>query len=347
MGPILGMSGKLIWVYTMVDPIKNRSLLRRIGYVLGVFVAPVLLLAAIGVTYEAIEESREGRDDTPPGRLIDVSGHKMHLNCAGRGSPTVVLESGLWTDSEVWYKAQPEISKLTRVCSYDRAGMGFSDPRPKQKADSVNIAHNLHTLLTNAGENPPYVLVGHSLGGIHVLVYQNLYPADVIGMVLVDSGHPDQEKRLPPEMNKTQSRMYLQSKLWGLTVPLGLPRLLALCGRTVECDWKIVKAREAEVDALKDSGDEARQAGSLDSLPLVVVSRDPEKGAAPGLIPPDLSRRFENQWVQLQEELTRLSTNGSRVVASGSTHYVQLDRPDVVIAAIQKVLEEAKQPSTD
>lgn len=199
--------------------------------------------------------------------------------------------------------------------------------------------------MANAGENPPYVVVGHSLGGIHVLVYQNLYPADVIGMVLVDSGHADQENRLPTEMNKTQSRMYLQSKFWGLAVPLGVPRLLGLCGRTVECDWKIVKARQAEVDALKDNSDEARHAGSLDSLALVVVSRDPQKGAAPGMLPPDLSRRFESQWVQLQEELTHLSTNGSRVVAAGSTHYIQLDRPDVVIAAIQKVLEETKQPS--
>ena len=312
---------------------------------LGAFVALTLLVAAIGATYEAIEESRENRDYTPPGRLIDVSSHKMHLNCSGRGSPTVVLESGLWNDSGIWYKVQPEISKLTRVCSYDRAGLGFSELRPKQEADSINVAHNLHTLLENAGENPPYVLVGHSLGGIHVLVYQNLYSADVIGMVLVDSGHPDQENRLPPEMNKVQSRMYLQSKLWGLAVPLGLPRLLGLCERTVECSWQTVRAREAEVNAIKHSGNEARQAGMLDSLPLVVVSRDPQKGAAPDLISPDLSRRFENQWVQLQEELTHLSTNGSRVVATGSTHYVQLDRPDVVIGAIQKVLEAAKQNS--
>ena len=322
----------------LTAPIKKRTALRWLGYTLGGFMIIVLLLAAIGATYEAIAESREA-SEPPPGRLVDVAGRKMHLYCTGQGTPTVILESGLWNDSEVWYKVQPEIFKLTRVCSYDRAGLGFSELRPEQEADSVNVAHNLHTLLANARENPPYVLVGHSLGGIHVLVYQNLFPTDVVGMVLVDSGHPDQENRLPPEMNKIQSRMYLQSKLWGLAVPLGLPRLLGLCGRTVECSWQTVKAREAEVDALNDSGDEARHARSLDPLPLVVVSRDPEKGAAPGLIPPDLSRRFENQWVVLQEELARLSTNGSRVVATGSTHYVQIDRPDVVIAAIQKVLD--------
>lgn len=329
----------------MADPIEKRSRLRRVGYELGVFVALVLLLAAIGATYEAIEESREKHNHTPPGRLIDVSGHKMHLNCSGRGSPIAVLESGLGNDSEIWHKVQPEISKSTRVCSYDRAGMGFSELRPKQEADSVNVAHNLHTLLVNAGENPPYVLVGHSLGGIYVRVYQNLYPGEVIGMVLVDSSHPDQQKRLPPELNKTLSRRGFRSTFWGIAVPLGVPRLLGLCGRKVECNRKVIKAREAEVDAIKDSDDEARNAVSLDSLPLVVVSHDPQKGAAPGRIEPDLSRRIENQWVPLQEELTRLSANGSRVVATGSTHYVQLDRPDVVIGAIQKVSEEAKQNS--
>jgi pimeloyl-ACP methyl ester carboxylesterase len=329
----------------MADPDKQRSRLRWIRYVVGVSIAVLLLLVAIGATYEKIEESREDSHDVPPGRLIDVSGHKMHLNCSGAGSPTVVLESGLWNDSGVWFKVQPEVSTLTRTCSYDRGGLGFSELRPEQEADSANVAHNLHALLANARESLPYVLVGHSLGGIHVLVYQNLYPTDVVGMVLVESGHPDQENRLPPEMNKIQSRMYLQSKFWGRAVPLGLPRLLGLCGRTVECDWQTVKAREGEVDALKDSANEARHTRSLDSLPLVVVSRDPEKGAAPGLISSDLSGRFENQWVVLQEELTHLSTNSSRVVATGSTHYVQLDRPDLVIAAIQKVLKAAKQNS--
>jgi len=111
-------------------------------------------------------------------------------------------------------------------------------------------------------------------------------------MVLVDSEHPDQENRLPPEMNKIQSRLYLKSKLWGLAVPLGIPRLLGLCGVTVECHWQTVKAREAEVQAIGASLNEARHTGSLDSMPLVVVSRDPEKGAAPGSISPEVSQRF-------------------------------------------------------
>jgi pimeloyl-ACP methyl ester carboxylesterase len=335
----------------MADPIKRRSVLRWLGYALGGFIVIILLLAAIGATYQSIESSRDRRMNPPPGRFVDVSGHKMHLDCTGQGAPTVVLESGLWDDWVVWYKVQPAISKFAEVCSYDRAGLGFSDPRPDQQPDSSNIAHNLHTLLANAGVNPPYVLVGHSLGGIHILDYQNLYPADVVGMVLVDSGHPDQENRVPPEMKKIQSRLYFKSKFWGLALPLGLTRLMGACGggppeiramqRTVGCRWQTVKAREAEVNAIGASS-EGRHAGSLGSIPLIVLSRDPEKGAAPGLIPAELSRQFEDQWVQMQEELARLSTNASRVVATGSTHYVQLDRPDLVIAAIQKVLDAAR-----
>ena len=316
------------------------QVLLKLRYAIGV----ILLLAAIGATYQAIESSREEREP-PHGRLVDVGGHKMHLDCEGQGAPTVILESGLWDDATVWHNVQFEIAKLAQVCSYDRAGLGYSDPRPDQVPDSRNIARNLHMLLANAGVRPPYVLVGHSLGGIHIRVYQNLYPSGVVGMVLVDSGHPDQEDRLAPEMNKVQSRLYLESKLWGLAVPLGIPRLLGACGVTVECHWQTVKAREAEMQAIRASADEARHAASLDSMPLVVVSRDPEKGAAPESIPLEVSHRFEEQWVHMQEELARLSTNGSRVVAIGSTHYVQIDRGDVVIAAIQKVSHAARSTS--
>jgi pimeloyl-ACP methyl ester carboxylesterase len=336
----------------MADPIKNRSVLRWLGYALAGFMVLILLLATIGATYESIESSRDLRFNPPPGLLVDVGGHKMHLDCSGQGAPTVLLESGLSDDWLVWYRVQPAISKLTRVCSYDRAGLGFSDPRPDQQPDSRNIALNLHTLLANAGVNPPYVLVGHSIGGIHIRVYQNLYPAEVVGMVLVDSGHPDQEKQVQAEMRRLQSRLYLKGKLWGLAVPWGLTRLVGACGggppeiramqRTVDCRWQTVKASEAEVNATGASADEGRRTGSLGTMPLVVLSRDPEKGAAPGLIPAELSRQFEDQWVLMQEELVRLSTNSSRVVAIGSTHYVQIDRPDLVIAAIRKVLEAAR-----
>jgi pimeloyl-ACP methyl ester carboxylesterase len=338
----------------MTESRKKRSFLRWIAYALGALLVLLLLLAAIGGVYEAIASSRDRHMNPPPGRLVNVDGYQMHLVCTGAGTPTVVLESGLGDAWLPWYKVQPAISKVTQVCSYDRAGLGFSDPRP-EKPDSRNIAHNLRALLAAAGVNPPYVLVGHSIGGIHVRVYQHLYPADAVGIVLVDSSHPDQEQRLPPEIKKFESRFYLEAELLGLTMPLGLPRLTGACGRgspeiaamqrTIECRWQTVKAAEAELRAFSASADEGRETGSLGTLPLVVLSHDPNKGAAPGMIPADVGRRLEDAWVQMQEELAHLSTNGSRIVATGSTHYVQLDRPDLVIAAVRNVLNESRAPA--
>lgn len=338
----------------MTEPLKKRSFLRRIVYALGALLVLLLLLAAVGAVYEAIASSRDRRMNPAPGRLVKVDGYQMHLVCAGAGSPTVVLESGLGDAWLPWYKVQPAVAQLTQVCSYDRAGLGFSDPRPQQP-DSRSIAHNLHGLLAAAGVNPPYVLVGHSIGGIHVRVYQHLYPAEAVGMVLVDSSHPDQEQRLPAELRKFESRFYLEAELLGLTIPLGIPRLTHACGggppeiaamqRTIECRWQTLKATEAELNAFSASADEGRQTGSLSTLPLVVLSHDPNKGAAPGMIPADVGRRMEEAWVEMQEELARLSTNGSRVVATGSTHYIQLDRPDLVIAAVRKVLDESRAPA--
>ncbi len=191
---------------------------------------------------------------------------------------------------------------------------------------------------------PPYVLVGHSIGGIHIRVYQNTYPADVAGMVLVDSSHPDQRKRFPSELMKWSALQSLEFKLVKLAMPFGVPRFLVLCGdgpaeirdtlRTVECQTRWAETQEAELNAFDSSAAEGRTAGSLGSMPLVVLSHDPDKGGFPRIIGADVAKRMEIAWGQMQEDLSHLSTKGSRVVAKGATHYVQLDRPDLVIDAV-------------
>jgi len=122
----------------------------------------------------------------------------MHLYCLGEGSPTVILESGLNDSWLYWYKVQPAVAKFTRVCSYDRAAVGWSDAQPGPP-DIRNVALHLHSLLNNAGVKR-VVMVGHSIGGIHIRVYQNMHPSDVVGMVFVDSSHPDWKKRLPSKL---------------------------------------------------------------------------------------------------------------------------------------------------
>jgi pimeloyl-ACP methyl ester carboxylesterase len=336
----------------MADPARKPDRLRRISHAFSGLVLLIPLLAAFGAVYDSIEK----RLNPPPGRLVDIGGFKLHLDCTGEGATTVLLESGLGDDRLVWYKVQPMISKLTRVCSYDRAGLGFSDPDPERPPDSRTIAQNLHVLLANAGVAPPYVMVGHSLGGIHVRVYQSLYPNEVVGLVLVDSAHPFQAKRLPRGGKRPRFHHPFESEFLDLASSLGFRRLTSSCGgvlpeiaamqHTVECRWQAVKAREAEGRAFGASEDEGRQTGSLGSMPLVVLSRDPEKQVALGLDPAESSPRFQDQWAQLQGELAHLSTNGSRVVATGSTHYVQLDRPDLVVTAVQNILE-ATDPTPD
>src|SRR5215207_7597931 len=146
----------------------------------------LLALAVIGAIYQAIATQIDQRTYPPPGEMVDVGTHSLHINCIGQGSPTVILESGLGTMSADWANVQPEVANTTRVCAYDRAGTGWSEPGPEPR-DSQQIARELHTLLGNAGIDDPYVLVGQSFGGLYVRMYASRYPKEVEGMVLVDA----------------------------------------------------------------------------------------------------------------------------------------------------------------
>src|SRR5688572_2762004 len=151
-----------------------------------------VLVAACGCLLLAQPVLAQPKLPEPPGRLIEVNGHRLHLNCMGEGSPIVVYEAGASGSSLDWEKVQPAVAAATRSCSYDRAGYGWSEPSTAPKATSRDIARELHELLREAGEEAPYLLVGHSLGGFHVQMFAQLYPDEVVGAVLVDSSHEDQ-----------------------------------------------------------------------------------------------------------------------------------------------------------
>ena len=163
-----------------------------------------------------------------PGRRFDVGGYKMHMDCAGEGTPTVILDSGLGDSYVSWRKVQPEIAKFTRVCSYDRAGIGYSDSSSQPRTSKV-IAGELHALLQAAGVPPPYVLVGHSMGGYDVRVFASIYRNEVAGMVLVDASHPDQENRFPPELKNMEGSWRREAEFMEYTMPFGIPRLFGFC----------------------------------------------------------------------------------------------------------------------
>jgi pimeloyl-ACP methyl ester carboxylesterase len=305
-------------------------------------------LALAGFLYENIAEARDRRFNPMPGQLVDVGGYKMHIDCTGQGSPAVILESGLGDTYVSWRKVQPEIAKFTRVCSYDRAGLGYSDPTPQPRTSRV-IAQQLHGLLETAAIAPPYVLVGHSMGGYDVRLYASLYRSEVAGIVLVDSSHPDQEARLPPELKNMEGTQLRESEFLEFTTPFGLPRLLSLCeddpvARAAECNFHSAREGVDELKAFPESAAETTAAGSLGDVPLAVLSHDPDKPLAD--LPSDLAKPTNEAWEKMQEDLSRLSTRGTQTIAKGSAHYIQIDRPDVVIAAVHNIVTQARIPSS-
>ncbi len=307
-------------------------------------VSLILILAAAGAIYENISEARDRRFNPMTGRLFDLSGYKMHIDCTGQGSPTVILESGLGDTYASWRKVQPQISKFTRVCSYDRAGIGYSDPSSQPRTSKV-IAGELHALLQAAGITPPYVLVGHSMGGYNVRLFTSLYRNEVAGMVLVDASHPDQENRFSPELKNMERGWQREAQFLEYTAPFGIPRLLGLCDeepvqRAAECNWRSAREGVAELKAFSESAAEVAATGSLGDIPLAVLSHDPNKPSAD--LPADLAKPTNDAWEQMQEELAHLSTRGTQVIAKNSSHYIQVDRPDIVIDAVRKIVEQAR-----
>jgi pimeloyl-ACP methyl ester carboxylesterase len=303
-----------------------------------------ILLAAAGVSYQSLSEARGRRAHPMPGQLIDVGGYRMHANCTGAGTPTVILDSGLGDSYFSWHKVQPQIAQFTRVCSYDRAGLGYSDSSPRPRT-SKDIAEELHMLLHNAGITGPLILVGHSMGGYDVRLYASLYRNRVVGMVLVDASHPEQQKRFPPALNDLDATWVREQEFFEFAMPFGLPRLLGFCGkdaerRAAECNFHNVREGVAELKAISESAAQTAATGTLGDLPLAVLSEDPET-PQPDL-PEDLVKPTSAAWQQMQEELAHLSTRGTHTIAKNSGHYVQLDRPDLVVEAVRKVVDQAR-----
>ena len=258
----------------------------------------------------------------------------------------MILESGLGDSSLSWRKVQPEIAKFTRVCSYDRAGLGYSDSSSQLRTSKV-IAGELHALLRASEYPPPYVVVGHSMGGFDVRVFAGLYRNEVVGMVLVDSSHPDQDNRFPPELKNMEGSWLREAEFLEYTMPFGVPRLLGLCDqdpaqRAAECNFRSAREGVAELKAFSESAAETAASPSLGDLPLAVLSHDPNKPSAD--LPADLAKPTNDAWEKMQEELAHLSTRGTQAVAKDSSHYIQIDRPDVVIDAIRNIVEQAREP---
>src|SRR5215208_837342 len=198
----------------------SRRFMRRIGRALLWLIVALLALAVFGAIYQAIATERAERAYPPPGEMVDVGGYSLHINCVGQGSPTVVLDGGLGEWSAQWVLVQQEVSDTTRVCAYDRAGMGWSQSGPEPR-DAKQVAGELHALLEGAGIDGPYVLVGHSFGGLYMQTYAARYPEEVVGVALIESSHPEQFSRLP-EARNSYEQIKLLYTVASLLAPIGV-----------------------------------------------------------------------------------------------------------------------------
>jgi pimeloyl-ACP methyl ester carboxylesterase len=295
------------------------------------FVIVLITLVVGGAIYQAIATEIDQQSSFPgPGQMVSVSGHRLHLNCAGEGSPTVVLEAGGGYTSVEWSAwIQPELSDHTRVCAYDRAGMGWSDPNPGPM-DATQISGELHILLQEASVGGPYVLVGHSLGGLYSRVCAEHYPKEIVGMVVVDSSHPDQFERLGLESALTENRVagvlgpplarIGVFRLFDLFSPsLGLPQLQREQRCSLYYTTPHLVATFEELGAIPKVIEQARETGTLGRIPLAVVSAS-DHGADALAGSKAEAARVEREVQTLQEQLTVLSSNSTRRVVEWSMH---------------------------
>jgi len=297
----------------------------------------IIGLALVGYMYEPIAEAADAKAYPPPGQMVDVGGYRLHINCTGTGSPTVVIESGWGDMSASWGWVQPEVAKTTRICTYDRAGMGWSEASPEPRT-AREYAKELHTLLEKANEPGPYVLVGHSMGGFTVIVYAHDYPAEVSGLVLIDA------QDLPTSNVAT----YQPAPKPGGTSPasllarIGLVRLLADPLGSVEnlpegdkqaytafaVAARSVQTFTDEGMGMSEGGAQARAVTSLGALPLIVLSRGKDQDA---------------KHTAAQTDLLQFSTDSQQLFADQSGHPIMIEQPDAAVAAIVKMVELVRQ----
>lgn len=313
--------------------------------VLLTILASLSILAIVGAVYQQVGSRMDARRSPEPGRLVDVGGYRLKINCVGTGSPTVILESGLGDLLSEWQPVQLQISSFTRVCSYDRAGYGESDAGPLPRT-SLQISRELHALLQNAGEHPPYILVGASFGGYNVRVFNGKFPNEVVGMVLADSPQEDQYELLPSAWTQfsTQllSRWQGQAEWMPPQIMLGIARLRfrKVLGpdASLILQSKYLKARASELKEIQISAEEARASGTLGNKPLVVLTAAQQDNALRGTLSPEDFARFQNIWVRtLQPRLVQLSTHGKQVLMSDAGHDIPRERPESIVDAVRGI----------
>jgi pimeloyl-ACP methyl ester carboxylesterase len=310
---------------------------------LGASLASLLGLMLIGYIYERVAEAADAKAYPPPGELVDVGGYRLHINCTGADSPTVIIDAGLGDWSTTWGGyVQPEVAKTTRVCTYDRAGMGWSEAGPLPR-DAAQFAKELHTLLKNADIPGPYVMVGHSLGGLEVRVFVHDYPSEVAGVVLIESMNPKQLTQSPAMQSQSESPSQPFS-FQAMVARFGVARLLVKLPGIApnlppheEAYYPLYvrpeyfQATDNESQGMPAAGAQAAAVKTFGDLPLIILTA--KLNTIPG-------------WQEWQTELLQLSSNSQQLFADNSGHNVQAEEPDAAVAAIIQMVKQVRETAT-
>jgi len=316
----------------------------------------VALIVITGAAYEAVGRRNAARDYPVPGKLVDIGGRRIQLDCRGTGSPTVVFEAGLdLSGSLAWYGVHDSIAKTTRACAYSRAGIMWSDPVSGPQTGK-GVAYDLHAALTKGGERPPYVLVAHSLGGPYAMIYTKYFGSDVAGLVFVDASHPDMVTR-----RKYLTTWTLADATKSLRIPahlsrFGLVRKFAAADSAPPEPAYTVKATAAyastslaanlkEVDALDQTLSEAGTIRQLGDRPLFVLTAAkpmPSKDLADMKMTAAQGAEYQARWVEMQNEEAAWSSRSQHRLVSESGHYIQFEKPEIVIAAVRSVIDSVR-----
>jgi pimeloyl-ACP methyl ester carboxylesterase len=317
--------------------------------VLRIVVTALLALIFTLATFEAVAERIDRGRFPPPGKLVDVDGHKMHINCQGEGSPTVVFESGAGSTSLSWSRVQPEIATFTRACAYDRPGFAWSEPGPRPRT-IPRSAQELHALLDAADVKPPYVLVVHSMGGAIALDFATAHPEEVAGFVFVDAAYKELYEtfieRFPNWWGRIQRSKWLIRAARGAAY-IGVPRLARLSignDKLSPDDLAAANALGRRPSFFRAVGDEirglelSRASAKSDpprDRPVAVLSHSDPKAIFP-------EPEAEELWQELQVDLAARFKSATHRVVDGTGHFVQLDQPDAVIDAVRDVVQKVR-----
>lgn len=309
-----------------------------------------LLPVVAGAVYQATSAAREIRKYAAPGKRIDIGGRRLHLRDMGEGSPAVILEATGFGCSVDYASIQNELAQTTRVCAYDRAGMGWSDPSYRPRSVQA-LVDDLRTLLQRAEVPPPYLLVGGSAGGLIVELFARKYPDEVVGLVLIDALDEEALAQLPRASTHVMKMVLLGQLCARLGVlrmldPFGLKKLPIDEGSIRSALTYRAAAWEAArffIKAIKQSEADLRAAPPLRSdLPVTVLTHGIVGDLLGPRANPALLREIEPIWQAQQSSLARRSSRGKQIIAEKSGHRIIAQQPELVVEAVREILSEVR-----